>query len=305
MHTNVSPDTRQIRELILRHRPEYIRASKLELCAFENLSETAGYVAKAMLTDYSNSVMLCFGDTWRGAVNALLKCKQRQTELVAQLEAKHATAAEIKRECKSQIWGPARRLKESLGTGQPAGTSNKEWAVIALLWPVLRSYIVEYEFAKQNICYDVKAHPLQHLKAFVRLNAILARKEMRLVQALPLRRAWVYAHVPLNTSILVRCIFNEPYTATLGGKKTIRSDVNKYWGRAVDLQQDMFRSQKGHKFVGFTMTDGVSISAVREAQSEEPAETSAKRALEEPQQQEQEQPAAKRARLSYQPSYPP
>ncbi|KAJ1858201.1 hypothetical protein LPJ76_001162 [Coemansia sp. RSA 638] len=246
MHTNVSPDTRQIRELILRHRPEYIRASKLEL-----------------------------------SVNALLKCKQRQTELVAQLEAKHATAAEIKRECETQIWGPARRLKESLGTGQPAGKSNEEWAIIALLWLVLRSYSVEYEFAKQNICYDVKVKPLQHLKAFVCLNAILARKEMRFVQALPLRRAWVYAHVPLNTCILVRCIFNEPYTATLGGKKTIRSDVNKYWGRAVDLQQDMFRSHKRHKFLGFAMTDGVSISANRSSKSKS------------------------NQRLSYQPSYQP
>ncbi|KAJ2474192.1 hypothetical protein IWW56_005875, partial [Coemansia sp. RSA 2131] len=59
----------------------------------------------------------------------------------------------------------------------------------------------------------------------------------------------------------------------------------------------MFRSQKGHQFLGFAMTDGVSISAVHETK-EEPTETSAKRAREEPQQHEQ--PAAQRARLSYQ-----
>ncbi|KAJ2122477.1 hypothetical protein IW147_003345 [Coemansia sp. RSA 720] len=121
---------------------------------------------------------------------------------------------------------------------------------------------------------------------------------MRFVQALPLRRSWVYAHVPLNTAILVWCIFGETYSPLRGGKKTIRSHINKYWGRAVDLQQDMFRSQKGHQFLGFAMTDGVSISAVRETK-EELAETSAKRAREEPQQHEQ--PAAQRARLSYQP----
>ncbi|KAJ2538244.1 hypothetical protein GGF49_006034 [Coemansia sp. RSA 1853] len=121
---------------------------------------------------------------------------------------------------------------------------------------------------------------------------------MRFFQALPLRRSWVYAHVPLNTAILVRCIFGETYSPLRGGKKTIRSHINKYWGRAVDLQQDMFRSQKGHQFLGFAMTDGVSISAVRETK-EELAETSAKRAREEPQQHEQ--PAAQRARLSYQP----
>ncbi|KAJ2498769.1 hypothetical protein GGH96_004053 [Coemansia sp. RSA 1972] len=126
-----------------------------------------------------------------------------------------------------------------------------------------------------SILYEVKAHPLQHLKAFVSLNAILAREKMRFVQALPLPRSWIYVHVPLNTAILVRCIFDEPYTSMPGGKKTIKADVNKYWGRVVDLQQDMFRSQKGHQFLGFAMTDGVSISAVRETK-EEPAKTSIK-----------------------------
>ncbi|KAJ2120283.1 hypothetical protein IW147_005199 [Coemansia sp. RSA 720] len=244
-----------------------------------------------------------FGDTWRGAVNTLLKCEQRRKKLVEQLEAKEKSAAEIKRECESQIWGPARRLKESLSTGWPVGTTFQEWGIIGLLWPVFESYSDGYEFQKDSIYYDIKASPLQHLKAFVQLNAILAREKMRFVQALPLRRSWVYAHVPLNTAILVRCIFDEPYTRTPGGKSTIKADINKHWGRAVDLQQDMFRSQKHHQFLGFAMTDGVSISAVRETK-EEPAETSAKRAREE--QQQHEQPAAQRARLSYQPlSYQP
>ncbi|KAJ2478669.1 hypothetical protein IWW56_003586 [Coemansia sp. RSA 2131] len=279
MRTNVIASTKKIRELILHYRPAYIRASGMELCSYANLTETASYVAKTMLTDYSNNIKQQYGSTLKGAVNTLLKCEQRQKKLAEQLKAKEKSAAEIKRECESQIWGPARRLKESLST-------------------VFESYSDGYEFQKDSIYYDVKASPLQHLKAFVQLNAIVAREKMRFVQALPLRHSWVYAHVPLTTAILVRCIFGEPYTRTPGGKSTIKADVNKYWGRAVDLQQDMFRSQKGHQFVGFAMTDGVSISAVRETK-EELVETSAKRAREEPQQHEQ--PAAHRARLSYQP----
>ncbi|KAJ2498026.1 hypothetical protein GGH96_004658 [Coemansia sp. RSA 1972] len=199
--------------------------------------------------------------------------------------------------------GPAWRLKETLGTGQPIPTSNEEWEIVKLLWPVLCSYHSGYRFAKQSLYYDVKVHLLQHLKAFVRLNAILAREKMRFVQALPLRRSWIYAHVPLNTTILVRCIFNEKYTALPGGKKSIHPHIIKYWGWAVDLEQDMFRSQKGHQFLGFAMTDGVSISAVRETK-EEPVETSTKRTHDELQQPEQEQLAAQRARLSYQPQPP-
>ncbi|KAJ2501675.1 hypothetical protein GGH96_001748 [Coemansia sp. RSA 1972] len=99
-------------------------------------------------------------------------------------------------------------------------------------------------------------------------------------------------------AILVRCILDKPYTATPGGKKSIKPDIIKYWGQVVDLKQDMFRSQKGHQFLGFAMTDGVSISAVRETK-EEPAETSAKHTHDELQQHEQ--PAAQQAWLSYQP----
>ncbi|KAJ2503561.1 hypothetical protein GGH96_000121 [Coemansia sp. RSA 1972] len=36
----------------------------------------------------------------------------------------------------------------------------------------------------------------------------------------------------------------------------IKPDIRKYWGWAVDLEQDMFQLQKGHQFLGFAMTDG-------------------------------------------------
>ncbi|KAJ2152231.1 hypothetical protein GGH14_006303, partial [Coemansia sp. RSA 370] len=71
------------------------------------------------------------------------------------------------------------------------------------------------------------------------------------------------------------------------------SDIEEYWKDAVDLQQDMFRPHKRHQFVGFAMTDGVSISVVRETKDkpdetkdetkDEPGETSTKRKRVEPQ----------------------
>ncbi|KAJ2134973.1 hypothetical protein IW136_004453, partial [Coemansia sp. RSA 678] len=276
-----------------------------------------------MLTDYSNNVKLRYGSTLQGAVNTLLQCKQRKSVLVKQLKAKDKSAVDIRHECELQIWGPARRLKETLGTGQPVALLEREKEIVQLLQPVLGCYSVGYKFAEQSIYYDAKVYPLQHLKAFVCLNAILAREKMRFVQALPLRRSWVYSHVPLNTTILVRCIFGRPYTSTPGGKKTIQADIEEYWKDAVDLQQDMFKPHKRHQFLGFAMTDGVSISVVRETKDEPdetkdepdeikdmPGETSTKRKREEPQQPQQEQPAAQRVRLSFQqppaqPLYPP
>ncbi|KAJ2501437.1 hypothetical protein GGH96_001960 [Coemansia sp. RSA 1972] len=241
--------------------------------------------------------MLQYGSTVQGAVNTLLKCKQHWAELVKELEVTGATPADIRRACEASIWGPAQQLKETLGTGQPIPMSDKEWEIVQLLWPVLRSYSASYQFAKQSLYYDAKVHPLQHLRAFVHLNAILAREKMWFIQALPLRQLWIYAHILLNTAILVWCILDKPYTATPGSKKSIKPDIIKYWGQVVDLEQDMFRSQKGHQFLGFAMTDGVSISAVRETK-EELTETSAKHTHDELQQHKQ--PVAQQAWLSYQ-----
>ncbi|KAJ1858050.1 hypothetical protein LPJ76_001288 [Coemansia sp. RSA 638] len=145
-----------------------------------------------------------------------------------------------------------------------------EQAIINELQPVLDSYDNDYEFAENSIYYDVKANPGKHLKAFIWLEIIFAEWGMSCTQALPLRSSWVYAHVPLNTAMLVQCVFSEPYNRISGGKEKIQPHINTYWKRAVDLQQDIFRSHGHYKFMGYMVTDGVSISAVRELVDEEP-----------------------------------
>ncbi|KAJ2157098.1 hypothetical protein GGH16_005563, partial [Coemansia sp. RSA 560] len=79
-------------------------------------------------------------------------------------------------------------------------------------------------------------------------------------------------------------------------------DIEEYWKDAVDLQQDMFKPHKWHQFIGFVLTDGVSISVVRETK-DEPGETNTKCKCVDPRPLQQKQPAAQRAWLSYQPSY--
>ncbi|KAJ2120453.1 hypothetical protein IW147_005066 [Coemansia sp. RSA 720] len=145
-----------------------------------------------------------------------------------------------------------------------------EQAIINELQPVLDSYDNDYEFAENSIYYDAKANPGKHLKAFIWLEMIFAEWGISCTQALPLRSSWVYAHVPLNTAMLVQCVFSEPYNRISGGKEKIQPHINTYWKRAVDLQQDIFRSHGHYKFMGYMVTDGVSISAVRELVDEEP-----------------------------------
>ncbi|KAJ2502573.1 hypothetical protein GGH96_000977 [Coemansia sp. RSA 1972] len=201
-------------------------------------------------------------NTWQQVVNVLLDCKQQQSAWAQKRKAEGATPAMIRRECEAQIWGPARRFKESLGTGQPV--------------------------------------------AFVHLNTVLVGQEKKCTQALPLRRLWVYLHVPLNTCILARCVLRQPYKRPLGGKDNIEPDIDKYWGQAVDLNWRMFRPHVRNLFKGVAYTDGVSISAVRETIEVKPTKSKAskKRKCVEPEQPQQLQSVAQRAWLAAQQTAP-
>ncbi|KAJ1765261.1 hypothetical protein LPJ54_005372, partial [Coemansia sp. RSA 1824] len=240
--------------------------------------------------------------------NVLLDTKQQQAELAAQRKAEGATAAIIRRECEAQIWGPAPWFKESLGTSQPVGMSEQEDKIIGLLRPIFNCYSDDYQFQMDSIYYDVKANLLQHLKAFVCLNAILAKQDKKCTQVLSLQRSWVYSHVPLNTAILARCILGQPYKQLLGGKDNIQPNIDKYWAQAVDLKWRMFCPHAWHLFKGVIYTDGVSISAVRETVKVKPTKSKAgrkRKRIESEQQPWQLQPVAQRARLAYHPAQLP
>ncbi|KAJ2661945.1 hypothetical protein IW148_003152 [Coemansia sp. RSA 1199] len=246
--------------------PEYRQALE-DYVAIVNYVTMHAY--DTMWTSYKNNIQMHMGSSWRRAINELLDCKRRKSEWTARRKAEGASAQVINRECEAHIWAPARHLKEMLCTRHPVGRTPFERAIINKLQPVLDSYDNDYEFAENSIYYDAKANPGKHLKAFIWLEMIFAEWGISCTQALPLRSSWVYAHVPLNTTMLVRCVFGEPYNRISGGKEKIQPHINKYWRRTVDLEQDMFCSHGQYEFMGYTMTDGVSISAVRELVDEE------------------------------------
>ncbi|KAJ2502405.1 hypothetical protein GGH96_001068, partial [Coemansia sp. RSA 1972] len=183
-----------------------------------------------------------------------------------------------------------------------------------------------------------------HVKAFIMLNRCLVAGGYSCIQALPLRRTWVYAHVPINTQILANHIFEEyrpvidekqavlpgepvalsgesvtssvePATSSIEpatpavepGKpkkpKPTRYTEEEYWSRVVDLKLKSFKDHLLHKFTGYVMADGVSITVIRKnkkmlaAKAAKTADLKRKR-----EELAQEQPAAQRARLANQPA---
>ncbi|KAJ1778081.1 hypothetical protein LPJ54_001951, partial [Coemansia sp. RSA 1824] len=56
------------------------------------------------------------------------------------------------------------------------------------------------------------------------LNRCLVAGDSSCIQALPLRRSWVYAHVPINTMILANHIFEEKYCPVTDKQPAVSPD---------------------------------------------------------------------------------
>ncbi|KAJ2497700.1 hypothetical protein GGH96_004883 [Coemansia sp. RSA 1972] len=247
-------------------KPEYCQALE-DYVAMVNYVTMHAY--DTMWTSYQNNIKMPMGSSGRRAINELLDCNQQASEWRVQRKAQHVSEPVISQECEAGIWAPAQYLKETLCTRHPVGRTDYEQVIINELQLVLNSYDDDYEFAKDSI-YDAKAHPSKHLKAFIWQEMIIAEWGISCTQALPMRSKWIYAHVPLNMAMLVWCVFNQPYNEILGGKEKIQPHITKYWTHAVDLEQDMVHSHGQYEFLGFAMTDGVSILVVRKLVDEEP-----------------------------------
>ncbi|KAJ2120692.1 hypothetical protein IW147_004880 [Coemansia sp. RSA 720] len=326
------------RAVILSYRDEYKRLSGLTLRKYEPLSAVASYVSKSILTDYKNNVMLRFGEAWRRAINLKLDSKNKMDKLVKRLKSEGRSVEEIREQRQVQIWSPARHAKQVLCSCRPVATTAEEQTIIDFVTPVLKCYPVGHEFKEDSIYLDCKTSPEKHIKAFIMLNKCLVAGGYSCIQALLLRRSWVYAHVPINTMILANHIFREKYRpatdkqpavspnesatspnepAAPTGKpavpaskprkpkkpKPIRYTQEGYWERVVDLKMKSFKDHPRHMFTGYVMTDGVSISVIRKNKEKLAAKVASKKRKREEQAQ-QEQPTVQRARLAYQPVQP-
>ncbi|KAJ2543088.1 hypothetical protein GGF49_002335 [Coemansia sp. RSA 1853] len=132
-------------------------------------------------------------------------------KLVKRLKSEGKSVEEIREQRQAQIWSPARHAKQVLCSRWPVATTAEEQTIIDFVTPVLKCYPVGHEFKGDNIYWDSKTRPEKHIKSFIMLNRCLVAANYRCIQALPLRRSWVYAHVPINTVILANHIFGEKY----------------------------------------------------------------------------------------------
>ncbi|KAJ2565446.1 hypothetical protein IW140_005343 [Coemansia sp. RSA 1813] len=167
---------------------------------------------------------------------------------------------EKKARIQAEISRPKHQVQDAIRTGSHdiRGLLPSAITAIRRLTPILSSYPTDYEFEKDNIYYDVKAHPEMHAKAFFRIAQLLETEGERVFQCMPLRMTWVSQHITIDTGILRQNILqDQTYRSTQDTKENI-------WWQVLDLNSKAIVSQNGYNFIYTVQTDGVSISIIKE-----------------------------------------
>ena len=129
-----------------------------------------------MYTAYINNMGAYFDHHFRRAINSLLQIRQRRIDLIRQRQEEGMDNEAISNEIYEQITFPARQFKEILASKIVDPSSIKlpfqepiYTQALQRLTHILTSYPVQYTFEKNNIYYDAKANPCEHMMAFHQL----------------------------------------------------------------------------------------------------------------------------------------
>jgi hypothetical protein len=232
---------------------------RIELQAAQQI---ALFQANTVVTAYLNSIMNGFGQQLRRVVNSLLGVKDRASQRRAELRQQGRTAAFISSRLEEEVYAPARQFKLAIAQRRsnistiPTTMQN---AFLALE-PAIKAYPDNYEFGRNSIYFDAKAHPEYHILAYYRLSQVCEKFGIKSFQSLPLRNSFVPGYLQIDTTVLRKNILHERSNDySLEGK--MRS-----WRKVVNLNAKAFKTQASDhelKFRGSIQTDGVGVSVLK------------------------------------------
>ncbi|KAH8552694.1 hypothetical protein BGW37DRAFT_512844 [Umbelopsis sp. PMI_123] len=185
-----------------------------------------------------------FGQQLRRVVNRLLGVKDRASH----------RRAELRQQARQFKLAIAER-RSNIST-IPTTMQN---AFLALE-PAIKAYPDNYEFGRNSIYYDAKAHPENHILAYYRLSQVCETFGIKSFQCFPLRSSFVPGYFQIDTTVLRENILHEHNRDySLEGK--LRS-----WRKVVNLNAKAFKTQASDhelKFRGSIQTDGVGVSVLK------------------------------------------
>jgi hypothetical protein len=192
------------------HIQRYLDHTTYERPEFKYAQQSSSVEGLKMYTAYTNNIGAHFDNHFRRATNTLLQIRQRKAGLIRQRQQEGVDNEVISSKVYEQITLLAKQFKEILVSRIVDPSSIKLLfqdpiynQALQRLTPILTSYPVRYTFEQNNIYYDVKANPCEHMMAFYQLACLFEALRLPIFNCFPLCRTWIPGYTTIDSKILL------------------------------------------------------------------------------------------------------
>jgi hypothetical protein len=254
--------TRSYRDLIAKHKEQYIQYSAYVPQKLTHAQQSADYECTKIHTAYLNNIKARFGDRFRQVMNLICNKKKKSEEIQQKMKAaRHADEA-IKELIKNSVTIPCANVKRAVARKELPKDGFLKKNEKSLVESILTTYPSDYSFLQSSIYYDVKANPLQHMKAFFKLGQLLKTLTLdkqtgkhKSFVVFPLRTSFVPAYITVDTMIMNYHIL---------GSKSFKEEKSAIWQKILNMKYRALKKQNALIFQGMILTDGVGATILKQ-----------------------------------------
>ncbi|GAA5817226.1 hypothetical protein MFLAVUS_010769 [Mucor flavus] len=163
---------RNYRRLIAKHKNDCIRCADYTPLSLKYSQQIALYECTKIETAYLNNIRAHFGHKLRIFLNNLCGKKEKWDHLHKRLTDEGYSKDMIKEKIHEEVLKPCNQIKLAIAKKKMSETDTLDNTSKIKLQTLLSMYNTDYKFQKDSIYYDVKANPLNHFKAFYKLQEL-------------------------------------------------------------------------------------------------------------------------------------
>jgi hypothetical protein len=220
------------------------------LPSYKHLGDALGYVASSLVASFETNIKQHYVQFVEGYVNAA------KSSAFARARAGTRRAMRL---C-LRLWGscaPSRRT---------SCVSAARWSWARPCMGARAQVVVlprKRAFVGNHLAWDLERHPQDYIAPMLRMTAFLEARGARLSHVSPLRTSVVPMHITIDTTTLVRLLFD---TGCFNDLDLCKSDLIKQctarkdeiWRRVFRTNKRIFHSTANYAFDHMIRTDGVS-----------------------------------------------
>jgi len=229
------------------------------LPSYKYLGDALGYVASSLVASFETNIKQHYVQFVEGYVNAawdkrgeIERIRARESTRAARDAAVSAFVGKL-RAIKTDLMRVGRKVE--LGSPSDAHAWVREHRVVVL--PRKRAFV------GNQLAWDLERHPQDYIAPMLRMTAFLEARGARLSHVSPLRTSVVPMHITIDTTTLVRLLFN---TGCFNDLHMCKSDLIKQctarkdeiWSCVFRTNRRIFHATANYAFDHMIRTDGVS-----------------------------------------------